>query len=166
MEDAWLCKGGGGMMMRLQVARSVRDAFLVRPVALLFSLALSGGVEQILDGPVWPQDVKPTPAIRQEVMSFYVAAITAKSCPSLSIRPEAQELLADRVDDMYRDAGVIVMTMPSPGDIVSRDEAYEYVTAYREKRGFKEDDEAGWCAAGNSEIAHKTQIGSFLKKTS
>ena len=69
---------------------------------------------------------------------------------------------------MYRDGGVAMIMLPdiSTADIISGTDAYEQVETYRIMHDIKEDDEAGWCAAGNSEMAHKTQIGSFLKKTS
>jgi hypothetical protein len=86
----------------------------------------------------------------------------------LGIRPEAQQQLHDRIVEMFRDAGVAMIMLPdiNTSDIISGTDAYEQVNLYRIMHDIKEDDEAGWCAAGRAEIANKTQIGSFLKKTS
>lgn len=126
---------------------------MIRALAITLVLAVPAAAQDLKEPPVYYLDA---------VMDFTMAEQLARSCATLSVRPDAMQarsaevlaqLEADGFDTTRADAG---MTDPSM-EILQRQQAFVERHELPDAPG-----EPEVCAAGMAEIAADTQMGSFL----
>ena len=128
---------------------------------LILRSCLAGAV--LLVAPAAAQDLKEPPEYYLDaVMDFTMAEQLARSCATLSVRPDVMQarsaevlaqLEADGFDTTRADAG---MTDPTT-EILARQQAFVERHSLPDAPG-----EPEVCAAGMAEIAAASQMGSFL----